>query len=87
MPKQFEVLGYFEEYYVKDASGAYKFKGCARLAAAPPGRKIGSDGMEDCVLTEPVTLDCQMNHAVIKASAKKPVEARTIVYPLNGRLR
>jgi hypothetical protein len=81
----FEHLGWFEEYYIRQPDGSYKWKG--KIACGDPApRKVGTDGMEDCVLTEPVALTTSLKTVVVKASAKKPVEARTIVYPLCGRV-
>lgn len=81
----FEHLGWFEEYYVRQPDGSYKWKG-KKPCGDPGQRKTGSEGIEDCVLTEPTTLTAGLKTVVVKASTKKPVEARTIIYPLCGRV-
>ena len=51
----FEPLGFYEEFFVKDAAGEYRFAGVLECPDPAP-RKLCAEGTEECVLTEPVTL-------------------------------
>jgi len=81
----FEHLGWFEDYYVMVSDGSYKWRGHKVLSSNPGPRRTGSEGVEFCVLTEPVTLVAGLKTVVVKASQRKPVCAKTILYPFCGK--
>lgn len=85
---QFEHLGYFEHLMIRKGSG-WKDAGTILLPLELPpayqGRAIGSVGEIERVLTIDTEVHRGHKFATIKASPKRPIIVRSILFPLQGK--
>lgn len=79
--RAFQNHGYFET--VIDALTG-RVLGLRYGVTPREGRVIGCNGQEDSTITEPMVLFRGPKRITVKASAKKPLRIRTIIFPQSG---
>lgn len=79
----FEHLGWYED--LQENRHPFRLLGSRRVEN-PTGRKCGYDGQQVYSLTETVVLKKGHKEVTVKASPQRPVEVRTTLQILCGRI-